>query len=62
MLALGIYEPTAFFFRRKKDTRQAISEGIKDYYRTHIHHAKGLKGVRSSQSSVHLHFYEVKGS
>ena len=30
-------------------TRQAISEGIKDYYRTHTHHAFGLKGVRSSQ-------------
>lgn len=34
------------------ETREAISEGIKDYYRTHIHHAKGLKGVRSSQYGI----------
>lgn len=34
------------------ETRQAISEGIKDYYRTHTHHAFGLKGVRSSQYGI----------
>jgi group I intron endonuclease len=34
------------------ETRQTISEGIKDYYRTHTHHAFGLKGVRSSQYGI----------
>lgn len=31
------------------ETKQAISEGIKKFYRTHTHHAKGLKGEFSPQ-------------
>lgn len=34
------------------ETKQAISEGIKNFYRTHTHHAKGLKGKFSPQYGI----------
>jgi len=34
------------------ETRQAISEGIKNFYLTHTYHAKGLKGVLSKQYGI----------
>lgn len=34
------------------ETKKAISEGIKNFYRTHTHPAKGLKGVFSTQYGI----------
>lgn len=38
------------------ETRQAISDGIKEFYRTHTHPAKGLKGVLSRQYGINGKF------
>jgi group I intron endonuclease len=38
------------------ETRQAISDGIKEFYRTHTHPAKGLKGVHSRQYGINGKF------
>lgn len=34
------------------ETKKAISEGIKEFYRTHNHPSKGLKGVLSPQFGI----------
>lgn len=34
------------------ETRKAISDGIKEFYRTHVHHSKGKKGIYSAQYGI----------
>jgi group I intron endonuclease len=46
------------------ETRQAIREGVKEFYRTHTHKHKGLKGVLSPQYGIGGQFvfcYSEKG-
>ena len=46
------------------ETRKAISDGIKEFYRTHNHPSKGFKGIFSSQYGIggkSLYFYNKKG-
>ena len=46
------------------ETRQAIREGVKEFYRTHTHKYKGLKGVLSPQYGIGGQFvfcYSEKG-
>ncbi|MDB5422513.1 MAG: endonuclease [Brevundimonas sp.] len=46
------------------ETREAISKGVKEFYRTHTHKSKGLKGVFSPQYGIGGKFvfcYNEKG-
>lgn len=38
------------------ETRQAISDGIKEFYRTHTNPYKGVKGIHSPQYGIHGQF------
>ena len=38
------------------ETRQAISDGIKEFYRTHPNHYKGVKGIHSPQYGINGKF------
>ena len=38
------------------ETRQALSDGIKEFYRTHTNPYKGVKGIHSPQYGIHGQF------
>jgi len=38
------------------ETRQAISDGIREFYRTHTHRFKGMKGIHSPQYGINGKF------
>ena len=49
---------------RSEDTKKAISEGIKEFYLTHPHSAKGKKGILAKQYGIggqFVFFYSKTG-
>lgn len=53
-----------FGIKNSGETNIAISEGIKEYYRNHDHHAKGKKGKLSAQYGIggkFVFFYDKRG-
>jgi hypothetical protein len=37
---------------KSDETKKAISDSIKEFYRTHSHHAKGKKGILAKQYGI----------